>query len=404
MNASDLTDCSRVEPHLFVSGNVWEDLGERPHDQLTLRITHQPVVFLEKHHAPGHSPNGTWAVTSAELARQVLMDTDTFTSTNTTSLSTLLGGLNVIPIEADPPQHAAYRGIVSDFFKPKTVLKMTDLIRAQTEQLVNEFRDDGHCEFVQQFGKVLPAIVFLPLYGLPASEKEKFLVWSNTAISSPSAEVRVDAPSNIRNLVAGEVEKRRKMPCADILGTYTQAKIGNRPLTHEETLGGLLLLFTAGLDTTAALLGWTFKHLAECPNDQQYLRDNPDKLDGAIDEFLRYFSSVTVTRRATRNIEIGGAQIRLGDTVICPTPVLSCDASEFENGGRLDIRKGSRRHLAFGYGVHLCLGMHLAKLEIRLALESWLANIPPFRIDEREEVMSHGGAVLALDRLPLRWD
>jgi len=404
MSAPELTDSSQIDPHLWVPGDVWADMGERPHDQLISRIALQPIVFLENHHAPGHSPNGTWAVTSAELARQVLLDTDTFTSTNTTSLSTLLGGLNVIPIEADPPHHAAYRGIVSDFFKPKSALKMTDLIRAQAEQLVDEFRDDGHCEFVQQFGKVLPAIVFLPLYGLPASEKAKFLEWSNTAVSSPSAKARVDALSNIRDLIADELEERRKEPCGDILSTYAQAKIGDRSLTREETLGGLMLLFTAGLDTTAALLGWTFKHLAECPTDQLYLRENPDKLDGAIDEFLRYFSSVTVTRRATRDIEIGGAQIRRGDTVICPTPVLSRDANEFENAGQLEIRKGSRRHFAFGYGVHLCLGMHLAKLEIRLALESWFANIPHFRIDNREEVISHGGAILALDQLPLRWD
>lgn len=392
---------SHVDPKLAVAGNIWAEMGDRPHDRLVEIAAGRPVLYLQTHHIPGHSPNGTWSIVSAGLAREVLLDTETFTSVNTTSLSNLLGGLDIIPIEVDPPAHGKYRALIAEFFKPKAVNLLREAITEQADALIDSFIDEGGCEFVEQFGKVLPASIFLSFFGLPKEQTARFLALSNRMMSSPSPEERVQSMRDIRDLLADELEARRTSPRDDVLSALAHGEIDGRPLTQNESLGGAMLLFIAGLDTVAALLGWIFRHLAENPEMQAQLRSDRSGLSAAIEEFLRYYSSVTMTRRATRDVEFAGASIKAGETVICPSTLFSRDPDEFEDAGAFDLAKGKRRHLAFGFGAHICIGMHLARLELSIALERWLDRAPPFV--PAGPTTSHGGAVLALDTLSLRW-
>ncbi len=395
---------AHVPDELFIPGNIWRDMGDRPHDRLKDVVKDRQIVFLENHHSPGHSPQGTWFVGSAELARRVLSDPETFSSKDMTSFGRLLGGgLTFFPVDVDPPMHARYRALVSKYFMPASVTKLSSVIREQINLLLDSLIPKGECDFVEEFAKVLPTAIFLDLMGLPKDRAKDFLDWASVTLSAPTAEERVDAMRKIRDYLAGEIEECKASPRDDIISQLATGEIEGRPLELGEALGGAMILYIGGLDTIASMLGWIFKHLAEDLDLQRELRADTSKLPKANEEFLRYYSNVTVSRRATRDVKIGGATIKKGDTITCPMTMPARDETEHVEANRLDISKRRRRHMAFGFGPHTCVGLHLARLEINAATDLWLSRAPEFRINPGVRPKSHGGTVIALDSLPLTW-
>ena len=277
-------------------------------------------------------------------------------------------------------------------------------MRRRADELLDEIIPLGGCDFVDRFARVLPASIFLDLFGLPQEGMPQFLAWSTIVTTAPTAKARAEAMRIIRDYLQVQVADRRAKPADDLLSCWANGLVDGRPATDAEAIGGVMLLFVAGLDTVASIMGWMFRHLAEHPEDQDYLREDPARISGTLDEFLRFFATVTLNRRATCDVELGGVQIHEGEIVICPTTVASRDPGEFDKADEIDLRGGRRHHFAFGYGAHTCIGLHLARLELRVALERWLARIPSFRVDRPEAISSHGGTVIALDTLPLAWD
>jgi cytochrome P450 len=165
-----------------------------------------------------------------------------------------------------------------------------------------------------------------------------------------------------------------------------------------------VLLFIAGLDTVAAGIGFDFSYLARHPEDQQRLRSEPALIRNAIEELLRAYSTVQMIRTVTRDTEFGGVRMKQGDLVCCPSQIGNRDPREFPDPDRIDLTRNANRHMAFAYGVHRCLGSHLARRELIASLEEFLARVPPFRIREGTEPVAHGGFVFGVESLHLRWD
>jgi len=189
-----------------------------------------------------------------------MLDSETFTSHRTTSLSQLLGDdLKIVPIEQDADEHGKYRAVIAEYFKPAAISKLTGKIEVIANDLLDRILPRGRCDFVEEFGKILPAAIFLDLYGLPQSDRSRFLQLSNTMMGSPSADERIAALRTIKSILEAEVGKRKEHPTGDLLSTWANAVIDGRPVTSAETMGGVMLLFTAGLDTVAALMAWTFR-------------------------------------------------------------------------------------------------------------------------------------------------
>lgn len=392
-----------VGDELFVPGNAWADLGDAPRFCLKQRMDGRELVFLQTHHHPGHSPQGTWLACSAEVNRQILLDTESFSSAGATLFGKLLGGLTFFPVEIDPPEHEKYRAIIGPYFKPGSIAALKDIITARVDALLDDLLPKGGCEFLDDFSRILPATVFLDHMGAPLSRAREFLVWARSGLAAPSAEEKMQALRNIRDYLIEAVESRRADPQDDVLTKISLSEIDGRQITVDEAAGGALVLFFGGLDTVATQLGWIFHELAIDQEMQAELRNDPSKISRATEEFFRFFSSVTVSRIAARDIDIAGATIKAGDTVCCSMALASRDDREFSDADTLDISQPPRRHLAFGYGPHMCVGMHLAKLEVKTVLERWLARAPTFRLPQGVKVPSHGGAVIALDTLPLTW-
>jgi cytochrome P450 len=179
--------------------------------------------------------------------------------------------------------------------------------------------------------------------------------------------------------------------------------VDGRDVTDAEALAICFLLFTAGLDTVAATLGFIFKHLAEHPAHQQRLRDNPSLIPAAVEEYLRAFPIVVSTRLVVRDLDFHGVKMKAGERVTLGLMLAGRDAREFPQPDEVDFDRENVSHISFAAGPHRCLGSHLARRELTVALGEWLARVPPFRLKPGETPVTHSIGPFGVDYLPLVW-
>jgi cytochrome P450 len=182
--------------------------------------------------------------------------------------------------------------------------------------------------------------------------------------------------------------------------------VDGRALTDDEVFGICFLLFLAGLDTVTSSLGFHFMHLARHPEQQAELRAHPERIPQAVEELLRAYSIVNMRRTVTRDITIGEATMKRGDFVIISTELGNLDPEQFNDPTRVDFNRADTNvpHMAFAYGVHRCLGSHLARRELRIAIELWLKAVPPFRMAPGRPVRVRAAGVFGVEDLHLEWD
>jgi cytochrome P450 len=244
--------------------------------------------------------------------------------------------------------------------------------------------------------------IFLRFLGLSDDRLEEFVSWANDLLHGDD-EQRPRAARTIVEFIRSLAEERRRKPVDDFMTFVVQAEIEGRPLDEQEVMGIGVLLFVAGLDTVAAAIGFDLRYLAEHPDDQELLRREPDRIVLAKEEMLRAFSTVQMIRVATRDVDFEGAPIKKGDYVSCASMIANRDPDEFEDPEKLDLGRIGNRHTAFATGPHRCIGSHLARREIEVALEEWLARVPTFRIKEGTAPITYGGHVFGIEGLVLDW-
>jgi len=394
---------AHVPPSLVVKENPWHGGAVQPHDWLRQVVgdsgfRYSPYSPLPQDH------DGCWIAVGAREIRAILIDNRNFISKDSTGVGKLIGeDLVLAPLESDAPDHQRLRSIVQPFFQPKAVKSRQERIRALSMELIGEIARNDHCEFIQDFAIRLPTQIFLEMMGLPVTDLPQFLEWEDIAMGRNGPEQMPETWMKIRAYLDAAIEERRQAPKDDILSQIVLATQTMGQAPEAEALGMAMILFVAGLDTVVTALGWHFKYLAEHPEDQERLRRDPTLIPAAADEMLRAFSFTTLTRTAIRDIDVAGVKIKAGDRVVCPGALGSRDRHDYVDPDQVDFNRGSLRHLAFGFGQHICVGMHLARLELVTALECWLANMPPFRIPEGYQPPWHGGISFGLDALELEW-
>jgi cytochrome P450 len=196
--------------------------------------------------------------------------------------------------------------------------------------------------------------------------------------------------------------ERRAERQDDIMSYLLDAEIDGRALTDEELRQICFLLYAAGLDTVANALGFTFLHLARNPDDRRRLIDEPELIPEFIEEMLRYYGVVAPGRIVTRDVDYAGCPMKAGDRIICSIPAANRDPREFSDADTFRLDRTPNRHLAFAAGPHRCLGSHLARIELRVALEEWHARIPEYALAD-EDAVSYKLGLIGVERLPLRW-
>ena len=371
-------------------------LGAYPHSSVAALHEGPRVFFSPVHHNSIPGP-GTWVLTRAADIRAALQDAETFSSKIMRSNS----GLQLIPLELDPPEHPKFRAIMNPIFSPLRMKQLEAKVRSLARELAAKCAAQGECDFVEDFAKPFPVGIFLDLMGLPVDNMPRFLEWE--ALIMRDKQTRSAAMQQVSLYLQELITERRRNPTDDLITFAVTAKVDDRLLTDAEVIGICVLLFIAGLDTVTSSFAFHFRHLAEHPADQESLRRDNSLIPSAVEELFRAYAVVNTNRYATKDIEFAGVQIKKGDNVTCSTILASRDPREFENPNQVLFSRSPNPHNAFSYGPHRCIGSHLARREIISGIEEWLKVIPPFRVKPGATINAHGGGVFSLDSLPLVW-
>jgi cytochrome P450 len=286
------------------------------------------------------------------------------------------------------------------------VARREPALRELCGQLLDEVVPDGSCDLLAALARPFPTIVFVNLLGVPASEAPTLEAWNHVLLHTyDDPEARAAAAKSILGFLEETVsERERTGPVGeDLFDVLLQTRVDDRPLTHDELLDYAFMLFVAGLDTVTALLSFAFQTLATRQDLQARLGSEPELVPAAVEELLRAHAIVNPGRIVTHDVEFAGVEMRAGDRVLLATSLATRDPAEFERPDELLLERDASRHLAFGGGPHRCLGSHLARLEIRIAIEELHARIPSYTIPDGERIAVHGGGVLGIDRLPIAW-
>jgi cytochrome P450 len=313
-----------------------------------------------------------------------------------------------IPAQVDPPEHTPYRTAINPHFGPGAVAAMEPAIRARCVELIDGFADAGRCDVVTQFARRFPTSIFMQMVGLPLDEADTFLGWASRMLHTSgaddeSASIRKDAARTIYRYLRQVIADRRDAPGDDVVSALLHADIAGRPITDDELLEVAMLMYVAGMDTVAGMLSYVLQHLATHPEHREALRADPAKVPLAVEEFLRYYSVASPARLVREDGEIAGCPMKAGDRVVLATWPANRDPRQFADAGEFVIDREANRHCAFGVGVHRCVGSHLARLELRVGIEEWLARIADFAVEPGAVITQHVAGAAGLDTLPLIW-
>ncbi|MFA5549264.1 MAG: cytochrome P450, partial [Porticoccaceae bacterium] len=384
-------------PFPFIFGTTTD---RDPFGELAAAVHQGPEVFYAEHAYPGGTP--AWIVRRAEDLRQMYFDTEHFTSNGFSPFSMLIGEKwNLMPAEIDPPDHGVYRALVSPLFTPRAMARLEDRIRDYAREYVRDIKARGECEFMADFAFEFPIKVFMELMGLPLDMTRQFLAWEMNLLHNHDLAKIAEAARHVVDYLKTQLEDRRQNPRDDLITFAVQAEIDGRPLNYDELIGFTFNLFIGGLDTVSTHMGLQFLHLAKHPEHQQALRDNPALIPDAVEELMRAYPAVTTFRTCIKETELKGVKMMPGDKVAMSTTLAGRDPLEYANPGAVVLDRKAR-HLTFAFGPHLCLGLHLARREMRIAMEEFLAEIPEFRLPQGFEPEYHLGMIQPVT-LPLVW-
>jgi hypothetical protein len=351
--------------------------------------------------------NGVWIPTRYEDLATIARDHQRFSSrtiliTDRPESPAELG-FHAPPITEDPPYHTDMRRILLPVFSPKVVAEYEPITRAMAEGLIDGFIADGACDAAADYAQHVPIKVITRMLGIPDADHARFRDWIHRLIEqSPIAgDATFDAMFEIGGYLSGHIEEHRQAPRDDIITHLLDARLPDgRSLTDLELLGVCILLLLAGIDTTWSAIGSALLHLATHPEDRRRLIAEPELIHPATEEFLRAFAPVTMAREVAEDGEVGGCPMHKGDRVLLPFPSGNRDPEAFDRPDEVIIDRKVNRHFAFGVGIHRCLGSNLARMELRVAVQTWLDRIPEFTLTDPDAVTWSAGQVRGPRALP----
>ncbi len=318
----------------------------------------------------------------------------------------------LIPIEVDPPDQRKFRKILDPLFTPKHLENLAEPIETLVNDLIDGFIGESEIDFAERFSVPFPSRVFLTMFGLPMEDLPRFLAMKDgiirpfhvlgTSINDPrTQELRETSAASIYDYFNAVLDQRETERHDDLLSHFLGAEVEGERLTREEILDICFLLLIAGLDTVSASLDCFFRYLAEHPAERAALVADPSISPLVVEELLRWESPVMlVSRIATQDTELGGCPIHTGDKVHPFIGSANTDESEFTDADVIRWGRKGNRHIAFGAGVHRCLGSNLARLELRIALRVWHSRIPHYRVKPGTELVYTVG-VRSVDSFPM---
>jgi cytochrome P450 len=347
-----------------------------------------------------------WMITRMDDIRSVLQDPSLFSS-RAAIPNDPHPQYHLIPEMLDPPAHTKWRQLLGPTFSPSAVARLEPRVSEVFSQILDDILPRGECDYVADVALRFPNTIFMEIMGLPHSEAAQFQAWETAILHSgpmgtagPSLQAMGEVTEYFQQLVA----ERRKRPKNDLVSSALQYTLDGMSVSDEDILSMCLLLFMAGLDTVAMQLSYSMMHLATHEDDRQSITGDPALIPGAIEEFLRYYSFVTPGRQITDDRQWHDCDLRRDEIVFLPLVAANRDPHQFRSANEVIIDRENNRHIAFGAGPHRCLGSHLARQELRIALTQWHARLPDYGLRDGAKITEHGGAQIGIDTLPIVWE
>jgi len=303
----------------------------------------------------------------------------------------------MIPIETDPPETQKIRRIVAPYMTARRAAGLAPHMREVCRGIIEEVRARGACDAVVDFARVYPIAVFLEFFGLPPDLGEEFRTRAQRFLQQYDPE---DWKA-IRAIVDEQMRTKRGRSGEDLLTAIANSELDGQPLEIETAVNIAATVFLAGLDTLPSNIGWSLHHLAMHPDLRRQLVSKPELIPAALEEFLRLYPVANPLRRIKRDLEFQGANMRANDRVHVSISAANRDPAEFGRGVRFD--REVSRHITFGAGPHRCLGSHIARHELGIALEEWHKAIPDYSIPEGTK-LTYQAPIFAVESLPLEWE
>lgn len=356
--------------------------------------------------AAGGGAQGTWVASHYEDIDRIYCDNEHFSNKGTAEFQRLIGEtFPSIPLGLDPPEHTQYRMFLTQFLGPATITRvMEPMIREVLDEMIGEIADKGEVDMAWDFARVFPVRIFMGMMGFPRHMFDDFLEWEWNILHSGSLEKMQWALTNVLKFLRGFIAEKEKNPDEFLTSSIVHGNIKGRPFTDDEKIGMVWFLWLGGLDTVAATISQMFRRMAMQPEIQTMLKNDPSLINGAVEEFFRTQPILSSGRRAHKDFEWHGMQIKAGDSFSCLNPAGNFDPTRFKNPRVFDPTRKGNRHFTLVAGVHSCLGGHLARRELRMLLEMWFQRIPnQFRIKPGTDSTVFPG-LLSIRNLHLVWD
>jgi cytochrome P450 len=306
------------------------------------------------------------------------------------------------PISADPPLHTWTRRLILPWFSHQRVAEYEVLTRDLCGQLIEGFLGDGGADAATDYAQQIPVRVIAHILGVHPDLADTFTGWVRDLFEfADDMERRVHAIEALIDYFTAEIARRRARPGDDLLSYLLQVDMEGTPVDDGVILGVAALLLIAGVDTTWSAIGSSLWHLATHESDRRRLGGDGHLMPLAVEEFLRAYAPVTMARVVTSDVEFAGCPMKAGDKVLMNFPAANRDPEVFDHPDTVILDRTHNRHVAFGSGIHRCAGSNLARMELRVALEEWLARIPDFRLADDAEIIWAGGQVRGPRVLPV---
>ena len=373
---------------------IWEELRQEC-----------PVAHSDRY-------GGVWLPVRHDDVAAVAYDTEHFTSRSVV-VSELRPGPEDLPapigiappITSDPPFHQIARRLLLPAFAPKPIQALEPYTRDLCRDLLDKIAGQAHVDAAVDYAQHIPVMVIAKMLGFPQEDADifrKFIHQILEDVDMPAEErIKLQQEGALDAYLTARIEEHLENPQDDLTTFLLEAEIDGEKLRPEHVFGTMVLLMAAGIDTTWSAIGASLWHLASHPEDRKRLVAEPELMPYAIEEFLRAYAPVTMARLVSEDFEFQGCPMHEGDWLLLPFPAANRDPEAFPDADKVVIDRVENRHAAFGLGIHRCLGSNLARMELTVAVEAWLARYPDFELTDPDAVTWSAGQVRGPRSIPV---